>query len=209
MRHDKMMLAWAKVAMKFAYLEWEVHILLGDIIDSGEGFGVGMLACNDYSFAKKIDKLKELAEFRLYEDVELASLIRELCNKIDDLRQVRNSFIHGNWMMSDKLINNEKMLLNSGSYRKCKQKGMVSWGINIDEWSIADFNKLSGQIDDILIQIENFNNTCLKKLKRLLTHKPQEEVVGFDYNNEFDRRFSEKTYNLFEYENIQINNNGE
>lgn len=33
MKHEKMMLAWANVAMKFAYLEWEVQELLGNIID--------------------------------------------------------------------------------------------------------------------------------------------------------------------------------
>jgi hypothetical protein len=206
MKHEKMMLAWANVAMKFAYLEWEVQELLGDIIDSGEGLGVGMLACDNYSFAKKIDKLKELAEFRLYEDKELTNLILELCIKIGDVRVVRNSFVHGNWMMSDKLIENKKMFLQSGSYRKCKRKSSVFWGISIDEWSIADFNELSHRIDEIYFQIKNFKKTYHDKLWQLMNHKPRIEVIeDFDYNDEFERRFSEETYNLFEYERIRQN----
>ena len=197
MKHEKIMLAWANIAMKFAYLEWEVQQLLGDLIDNCEGFGVGMLACDDYSFARKIDKLKELTEFRLYRDEKLTNLILELCVKIGGVRVVRNSFVHGNWMMSDKLIKNEKLFLQSGSYRKHNREGIVNWGIRIDEWSIADFNKLSHQIDEILIQIEEFQKTYNKKLWQLLNHKPKmEEIVDLDDDDEFERRFSEETYNL-------------
>jgi hypothetical protein len=199
MKQERIMLAWANVAMKFAYLEWEVQGLLGDLIDSCQGYGVGMLACDDYSFSQKLNKLKELAEFRLYRDETLTNSIIELYSKIDNLRKKRNLFIHGNWMMNDKLVTTERLFLNTGGFRRTKRGGVIEWGIDITEWKISDFNKLSKQIDDVLEQVASFKKNYGGKLWRLLNHTPK-EIIDNDGEDSFGQLLREETYSLYEYE---------
>ncbi len=91
-------------ASSFATLEFRLQFLLGMLV-TGKVISpeVAILAGNK-TFAEKIRVLKEMAILRIPKSSPLRGRVTTLVNQLEALRNTRNKFIHGFWLVNYPLV---------------------------------------------------------------------------------------------------------
>lgn len=86
-----------KLAVSFSALEYNVRIMLQRLV--GGNVWVGPLLINPLQFAQVIQRCRKAAESRYIKDPARLREAKDLLNRADALREVRNLFIHGQWII--------------------------------------------------------------------------------------------------------------
>ena len=91
-------------ASSFATLEFQLQFLLGMLV-SGKALSpeVAILMGNN-TFAEKIRVLKEMAILRIPKGSPLRDRMSKLVHQLNSLRNTRNKFIHGCWLVNYPLV---------------------------------------------------------------------------------------------------------
>jgi hypothetical protein len=133
------------VATGFATIEFHLQFLLSTLLCGKELAFEAMLDFRRKTFAQRIEMLNELVASRLPEGTPLLRSGEELVTALTTLRETRNLYVHGYWLI------NYPLLISTGGVR-CSD---TQWRSNPEDESWQTMNTLDISLGDLQKQIED------------------------------------------------------
>lgn len=130
------------VASNFATLEFRLQFLLGVLVSGQVISPEATILVGNKSFSEKIRVLNEMAILRIIRGSPLRSRTAILVRQLENLRNTRNMFIHGYWLV------NYPLLLTTGGVSCANPK----WRFNAktEEWNSMASKEISlDELEDI------------------------------------------------------------
>lgn len=90
-----------QLATKFSALEHNIGLMLDYLMG---GVLTKPLLIDRLPFSQKIDRCKKGAQYRFIEKPERLDEAKALLKRVDAIRERRNLFIHGQWVILDELL---------------------------------------------------------------------------------------------------------
>jgi hypothetical protein len=131
------------VATGFSTIEFHLQFLLSTLICGKENAPEAMLVLKQKQFGQRIELLKDLVTLKLPKDSELRRKGVELVAALNTLRETRNLYVHGYWLI------NYPVILSSGGIRCSETK----WRFNKDDESWTSMTTRDISLDDLRKQI--------------------------------------------------------
>jgi hypothetical protein len=152
------------VATGFSALEFHLQFVLCLLISGKEVSPEAILATRTKSFGQKIELLKDLIELRFPKDSDLRRVGSELVAELNALREKRNLYVHGYWLI------NYQLLVSTGGVR-CSDtkwrfdKQAESWkSMQTFDISLDDLRKEGKATGALFTQLHSFNDRLRKEL---------------------------------------------
>ncbi|OHB49718.1 MAG: hypothetical protein A2Y10_06050 [Planctomycetes bacterium GWF2_41_51] len=95
-----------KISIAFASLEHGMVYLLEYLLTKEECSLVAVYILHGMSISKLIEKVRLIAKIRLLEHKAVFAKLEEILDNIDEFREQRNLFIHGNWHFNEEPADN-------------------------------------------------------------------------------------------------------
>lgn len=141
------------LSVKFAKVEYNLSVILGKLIGTDEDLiAVSLIEKNTLS--QNIELLKKINRIRNYQE----SIINNLIEKIGEIKNERNLFIHGIWGSPFELENDISIICDERKirYTEAKSKGsdMIrkTWNYNENHtFRLSYIKKQISKIDNILL----------------------------------------------------------
>jgi hypothetical protein len=133
------------VATGFATVEFHLQFLLSTLLCGKELALEAMLDFRRKTFAQRIEMLNELVASRLPEGTPLRRSGEELVTALTTLRETRNLYVHGYWLI------NYPLLVSTGGVRCSDTK----WRLNPEDESWQTMTTLDISLGDLQKQIED------------------------------------------------------
>ena len=96
-----------RAAADFATLEFHLQFLTSFLIGGKAVSPEALVLTRRHTFADKIQTIRDLLPFRFPNDGSLRERVLELLSDLDGLRERRNFFVHGYWLINWQLIASE------------------------------------------------------------------------------------------------------
>lgn len=112
-----------RVSVYFSTLEAELSEVLCVLVDREDEMLVATLI-EGSTFSRTLDLLKKVARFK---DAILEARIDRLLAVVEPLRKKRNSFVHGSWNLSPKLLDQGKVAVSDSRIKFEKSGSHKSW----------------------------------------------------------------------------------
>lgn len=137
-----------EISIRFANMEFAVSLLINRLISPDDRV-VGDLVTENMTLSQKLRLILRLSRYRYRDDPAMDEAVRDLATEIDNIRETRNTFTHGNWMVRDHVL--------SQGFRCCTRNsgGGVDEEIERD-WTIDDLNRVNAQVTALLERIDSF-----------------------------------------------------
>lgn len=85
-----------EISIKFANLEFVVSRMLTGLIDRSDPV-VGDIVTENMTLSQKLRLIVKLSRYRFKGNPGVDSAVRTMAAEIDSVRELRNTFTHGNW----------------------------------------------------------------------------------------------------------------
>jgi hypothetical protein len=112
-KEDSVMQAYALVgraAADFATLEFHLQFLTSFLATGKRLSPEAVILTRRYTFSDKIQLIREITPFRFPKDSPIRQCLSNLASDLDTLRERRNFFIHGYWLINWQLIYSEGLI---------------------------------------------------------------------------------------------------
>lgn len=141
------------VATNFATLEFQLQFLIGALVSGRVMSAEVMILIGNKSFSEKIRVMNEMAILRIAKVSPLRSRTAILIRQLETLRNTRNMFIHGYWLV------NYPLILTTGGVSCANPK----WRFNAktEEWKSMDSKAIT------LEELENINQSIVHAIEEM------------------------------------------
>jgi hypothetical protein len=166
-REDAVMRAYALVgraAADFATLEFHLQFLTSFLISGKHLSPEAVILTRLHTFADKIQLIREFVPFRFPKENPLRARVLKLVDDLSALRERRNFFIHGYWLINWQLIISEGLIRCSDpkwrfDNKTEEWKSMQSHDIRFDELEdlIRSIGATTHEAHGVLKELEKNN----------------------------------------------------
>ncbi len=152
-----------KLAIGFSRLEYLTEHVLTLMIAQND-FMVEPLLVRPLSFFRKIEMIKSCIDYHFADEPGNKEKHKDLFSRIDKMRTLRNSLIHGEWAIDEYERNKGCIIVRN--YKLKYQKSDDYWtDLQEDRYTVDKLNKNHKELEEIIKEIELF----LPKYEKLET----------------------------------------
>ena len=151
-----------RTAADFATLEFHLQFLTSFLITGKHLSPEAVILTRRHMFADKIQLIREFMPFRFPNGHPLRERVRQLISDLTKLREQRNFFVHGYWLVNWQIIATERLIRCSDPkwrFDKTKEQweSMESHDIKLTDFEtlIRQIGKITHEVHSILSLLEN------------------------------------------------------
>lgn len=112
-----------ELSVKFSTLEFGISAILEVLIDSNNP-AIGAILTDGHSLNKNLTLITRVIPFKFENNSQIPVRLKALITEVDGLRNLRNLFIHGKWLIDENQLQNN-MVTCFDLRLKSSQKGLV------------------------------------------------------------------------------------
>lgn len=143
-----------KLAISFSALEYNVDLMLEYLVQGNPW--IRPLFIDDLSYFQVIQRCRRAALIRFVDDAAKLEEVKQLLNKVDKLRQTRNLFVHGQWLIFPG--GSQSISILTFKLRRNEQADIWEY-LQDERVSVAGLKKRQQEVDALLQDVQKFNET--------------------------------------------------
>lgn len=152
-----------KLSMGFSRLEYLTEHVLTLMIAQND-FMVEPLLLRPLSFFRKIEMIKQCIDYHFSDEPKNKKKHKDLFSRIDNMRTLRNSLIHGEWVLDEYERNKGYIIVRN--YKLKYHKNDDYWAdLQENRYTVDKLNKNHKEVEKIIKEIKLF----LPKYEKLET----------------------------------------
>jgi hypothetical protein len=141
-----------KLTIGYSELEYLTEQVLTLMIAKND-FMVEPLLIRPLSFFKKIEMIKQCINYHFCDNPGDKNKHKDLFDRIDNMRSLRNSLIHGDWVIDEYQRNNKDYIIVL-NYKLMYHKDKDYWtDLKEDRYTINELEKRYKELQDVVAEI--------------------------------------------------------